>query len=191
LLVSLGDFEAGLVEAQRALELDPTSQSTGYTVELAYYFAREYETCVEVGSRLLEVDPEFHLIHSIIALCHERLGLHRDAVAAGREAVRLDESPLHKAMLVQVLASAGEQLSAETMLDELVETTEARYVCPYEIGLCHHVLGDTDTAIEWFERGYDARSDCWVWGNVDPRVDELREDERYRDLLRRVGHPVD
>jgi hypothetical protein len=29
-----------------------------------------------------------------------------------------------------------------------------------------------------------------VWGAVDPRMDEIRKDERYRDLLRRVGHSL-
>ena len=52
-------------------------------------------------------------------------------------------------------------------------------------------LEDYDPAIDWFEQAYDDRADSWIWGKVDPRMGVMREDPRYLDLLRRVGHKLD
>ena len=103
----------------------------------------------------------------------------------------MDDSPFLKAILIFALASSGERIAAETLMEELIETTEARYVCPYEVALGYYALDDPEMMFDWFERAYDARGDCWVWGNVDPRLDEVRKDSRYQGLLRRVGHGVE
>ena len=68
-------------------------------------------------------------------------------------------------------------------LEFLEKTTQKR-------GMKVQTFMSVDEAIDWFEKAYEARSDCWIWGNIDPRLDELRKDPRFRDLLRRVGHHV-
>ncbi len=190
-LAATSRFDQALAEARRAHELEPRIHSVNYMVLLTLYMAREYEECVEMSLGILKVDPEAHLVHAVLALTYERLGRHREAIAASREATRLDDSPFLKTILIFALASSGERIAAETLLEELMETTEARYVCPYEIALDYYALDDTEMMFDWLERAYDARGDCWVWGNVDPRLDEMRKNSRYQDLLRRVGHSVE
>jgi hypothetical protein len=55
----------------------------------------------------------------------------------------------------------------------------------------HYVpgLGARDEAFRWFEKAYEARSICVAWRRVDPRLDPLRFDPRFQDLVRRVGLP--
>jgi hypothetical protein len=52
-------------------------------------------------------------------------------------------------------------------------------------------MGDKDTAMQSLEQAYDKRSNCLVFLRVDPRLQPIREDPRYRerylDLLTRVG----
>jgi hypothetical protein len=42
--------------------------------------------------------------------------------------------------------------------------------------------------MEWLEHAYREHS-VWLsrWGMADPRLDVLREDGRFQDLLRRLG----
>jgi len=48
-------------------------------------------------------------------------------------------------------------------------------------------LGEKDEAVKWLQKAYEER--CWymVVLNLDPRLDELRADPRFRDLVHRVG----
>jgi hypothetical protein len=48
-------------------------------------------------------------------------------------------------------------------------------------------LGDLDRAFSWLERGYRERALFVPLIQVDPRLDPLRRDPRFGDLLRRMG----
>jgi hypothetical protein len=76
------------------------------------------------------------------------------------------------------------------MLDQLSRLASRGYVAPFWHSILYAGLGDVDTAIGHLERSY-AQSDVWlVWLNTDPRLDSLRADPRFQQLLRRVGFGV-
>jgi hypothetical protein len=48
-------------------------------------------------------------------------------------------------------------------------------------------LGRKDEAFAWLEKAYEERSFLMMYLKVAPKLDPLRSDPRYADLLRRVG----
>jgi hypothetical protein len=44
-----------------------------------------------------------------------------------------------------------------------------------------------DLAFEWFEKAYQERSPRLPYINVEPRLDSLRDDPRFTDLLLRMN----
>ena len=48
-------------------------------------------------------------------------------------------------------------------------------------------VGKTDAAFGWLERALDERDSLLVWLRVEPRLDKLRDDPRFADLVERVG----
>jgi hypothetical protein len=48
-------------------------------------------------------------------------------------------------------------------------------------------LGDKERAFQFLQCSIADRSDGMPWLNVDPRLDPLRSDPRFNDLLRQVG----
>ena len=83
----------------------------------------------------------------------------------------------------------GDPGRARRLLDELMEVSKKRYVCPYEIGMIHLGLGEKDEAFRWLEKGYQERSICMQYTRQDPRLTSLHGDPRYEDLLRRLAFP--
>jgi hypothetical protein len=57
------------------------------------------------------------------------------------------------------------------------------------VALIYVGLGQRDQAFEWLERAFDDRSIMLVWLKIEPRLDILRSDSRYQDLVRRAGLP--
>jgi hypothetical protein len=48
------------------------------------------------------------------------------------------------------------------------------------------VTGDNDGALDWLEKAYSERDGTLVWLKVHPRLDGLRGEPRFRDLLARL-----
>ena len=48
------------------------------------------------------------------------------------------------------------------------------------------MAGDHARALDWFERAYQQRDGALVWIKVHPRMDGLRAEPRFRELLSRL-----
>jgi len=76
------------------------------------------------------------------------------------------------------------------VLAELLKSASERYVSPYNIALIYNGLGDPDKTFAWLERAYEQRDQKIVFLKVEPKWNNLREDPRFQDLMRRVGFEV-
>jgi hypothetical protein len=83
-------------------------------------------------------------------------------------------------------AVVGETTKAMEALGELESLSDRRFVPPEYIAVVHLGLGNTDLALQWLSKAYDERS-MHAWLLPDPRLDPLRSDSRFRDLMKRMG----
>lgn len=90
-------------------------------------------------------------------------------------------------MSAQVKAASGNRVEAEKLVHQVEEMAKRRYVCDFEIAQVYIVLGEKDQASRWLNLGKKQQCDCLVWLQDKPRMDPLRFDPRYLDLVRRVG----
>jgi hypothetical protein len=70
----------------------------------------------------------------------------------------------------------------------LIASDQPHLVDPYHLAVVHAGLGDRDLAFRCLEGAYRYHS-LWLagWARCDPRLDPLRGDARFADLLRRLG----
>ena len=57
---------------------------------------------------------------------------------------------------------------------------------PYPVAVIYAALGQKDDAFAWLERAYEERDSWMDYLGLDPRLDGLRADPRFGDLLRRM-----
>ena len=55
--------------------------------------------------------------------------------------------------------------------------------------MIYMALDDKNHSFQLLDRCYEERSPWLVWVKTDPALDSLRSDQRYVDLLRRMGMP--
>ena len=67
--------------------------------------------------------------------------------------------------------------------------SKRRFVSFWEFTLLYVGLGDKDRAFESLEKGYDERPSNMSSLKIDRRMEPLRSDPRYHELLRRMGLP--
>ena len=72
------------------------------------------------------------------------------------------------------------------MIAQLIERSKTAYVSAYGIASAFAVAGDNARALDWLERAYEQRDGTLVWIKVHPRMDGLRAEPRFRELLAKM-----
>jgi Flp pilus assembly protein TadD len=117
-------------------------------------------------------------------------GMLSEAVAEARKAKELNGvNSQGAAQLAYALAKSGKQEEARSLLAELLRVASQRHVSPGNIALIYNSLGERDETFSWLERGFEQRDPKMVFLKVEPKWNNLRDDPRFQDLLRRVGLP--
>jgi len=86
-------------------------------------------------------------------------------------------------------AVSGQVPKAKKVLNKLHRLARQRYVPSYDIAVIYVGLGEHDLAFNWLENAYVERPWQLLFLKVDPRLDPLRSDPRFQDLLRRMNFP--
>jgi TolB-like protein/Flp pilus assembly protein TadD len=189
LLAGLGRREEAIAEVLRAEELEPLMPAATYIAAWIFCLARQYDQAIDRCRKALEIEPNFGFVHYWLGLAHEQKGRYKEAIAEFKKAVHLLQSTAFTvAALGHAQAAAGNREEAQTVLRELIELSKQRYTEPLGIAEIYAALDERDRAFEWLYRARDERS---LWLNLfikdDPRLDGLRSDQRFRDLLQRLN----
>lgn len=171
-------------------ERDPQCKLREWDWGLVPLFARRYDRVIADAQEALDADPEWWAPHMWLGMAQSLEGHHDEAVHHINIAADKSKVPSIQAIAGGVLAVAGKVEEAKAIYDELKELEDTAYVCPYELASIPIGLGEYDLAFEEMDHACDNRADCLAWLRVDPRLDPIRDDERFHRLLRRVGFPV-
>jgi len=190
-LMMVGRQAEAIAEVKRARELDPLSAVIQASVGWMLYYARRYKEAIEESRKAIELDPDFALAHLWLAWALEQTGQLEEAVHASEQAVRLaSSSPYYLASLGHTYAVYGRTGDAERVRHQLSELARSTYISPYYRALVDLGLGRKEETFQWLERALEDRANLLVWVHVDSRMDFLRDDPQFQDLLRRLGLPV-
>jgi TolB-like protein/Flp pilus assembly protein TadD len=170
----------------RVLELDPISRVNLGHFGLILHRARRYDESIAQCQKALSIDPHYANALWFMALSLEQIGNLSGAIENLEQVVNLTRGSHFRALLGRAYAIAGERGKAIAILEELRNLSRQRYVSPFDIAVIHAGLGDRDAAFECLEEAYRQR----VFRIIEltfPMFDDLRSDQRWVDLVQRVG----
>jgi len=183
----MGRTEAAITESKRAVELDPVSTEYNYQLALALYRGRRSDEAVAQFRKTLEQDPNSWITRTNLGWALINQGKFTEAITEVDQARKIDDNHYVLAALGQAYALSGNRSEALKAIDQMKEWSRQRYISPHSVALIYVGLGEKDLAFEWLDAAIKVRSEHLGWLKVDPRVDPLRSDPRFADLLRRVG----
>jgi len=183
-------LDEAIAEVRRALELEPLSIPMGANLAGLYIYARKNDLALEQAKKVLALEPN-HVtaqIWMIRALCAN--GRYGEAIALFETTLATDPSTRYLTpILGYAYAQSGRKREALEVIRQHRELGTRQFVGTYEIAAIYIALGEKDKAFEELEKAYISRD----WGiarlSVDPFVDPLRDDPRFKDLVRRMKLP--
>lgn len=188
LLAAQGRFAEAIAEIKRALEINPLSLMDRSIAGWTYYHGRRYQLAENELLAILEIDRNFSNSHLMLGLVYERLGRYEDSISELNRALELMAGSIVPLWAKgYTWAVSGKSAEALDIIQQLKGLRKQRYVSPYFIALVYVALGDWNAAFEWLEQAYQSRDEWLLWLGVEPKLDPLRSDPRFQDLLRRIG----
>lgn len=187
-LANIGRHDEANRHAERAIEFDPLSLLMNMTPALNFYLAREYDKALEQLQKVIEMEPNFVAARSVKGNVLVQKGLCEAAIQEFSIVLELVKGSAIaqaavKALMAHAYAKWGKQHDALELLEE-VDTAS-----PYLIAGVYAALGDRDAAFEWLNKAYCLHDAQLVSLKVDPSLDGVRQDQRFNELLNRVGLP--
>jgi tetratricopeptide (TPR) repeat protein len=183
----LGRAQEAAIEIREAVKLDPLSVGINGDVGVIHYFAREYDQAIDKYLHAIEMDSNFDRTHFWLAGAYEQKQMYQEAIAEYTIALgHSGGTPEERASLAHACGRAGRRAEALRILEELRADT-SRYVSPYDLAIVYLGLGENESAIEWLMRACDEHAGWMIYLTVDPRLDGIRDDTRFRQVLRTVG----
>ena len=185
-----GRFDEAINEFKTAIELEPTS----YFYQIVYLTclaqSRRYDEAFRQMDRVAELNPS-----NAFRLYWQNAGAlmtqENPSKAFGRWMKYLKSADLKLANMDEqsiqfyetIYQTAGWQ---GVMREQARRNKENPVEHMFLIATIHAQLGDKDTALEFLEKSYTRREFWMAHLQIEPRLDSLRSDSRFEELVRRV-----
>ena len=212
-------FAEGLTELRRAQELSPANPTANDLLARVLIYLGQVQEAEKVARRAVELDPLAHLARGNLARILLAEGKLDQADAEARKAVELQptatashrwqvvvaiqrgdgEAALREAELEPDEAYRHFELAlahyarrdrpaADAALSELI--TKYRNLLAYQIAEVYAWRGETDKAFEWLQTSFDNHDTGTISLLIDPLMRSLRDDTRYKAMLKKLGLPL-
>ena len=184
----LGKRPEALAGVKNSHDVDP-GPSSAMTEIAVYYQLRNYEKVIETSKKALVTNPTEWTLYANLAVGYEGTGKMPEAIANYKKAVELSKGDQDAiASLAHAYALTGKKAEAENILRDFQKKSKTTYVSPYVLATVFAALGDKDSAFEYLNKAYEERSLDLSWNmRADLRLDSLRSDGRFQELMRRIG----
>jgi TolB-like protein/Tfp pilus assembly protein PilF len=180
--VAIGQTERAIEAGSKAVQLDPIAPRPHVALSTAYYGARRYNEAIAVARRAERLDPNYPSVHGSIGYALLETG-DLEGARAEFEKEPIEWQRLTGLAIVAAKLGHAEQARAglATALGRLGEAAAYQYA---EINA---QLGDHDEAFRWLGVARRIKDPGLSIVVVDPLMDPLREDPRYKKLTHELG----
>jgi TolB-like protein/DNA-binding winged helix-turn-helix (wHTH) protein/Tfp pilus assembly protein PilF len=179
-----------LQQIHEAMRLDPLSLPNNAEVIRTLYYARDYAQAIEQGQKAMQLDPNYARTHFWLGRVYSQKGMHREAILASEKILEtMPDSNLGLTEMAYALAAAGRQTEARKILRRFEERSERAFVPAYNLAIIHIALHEEDRAMKYVQQAYEHHDWALIVLAVEPRLDPLRGDPRFQEILATVKLP--
>jgi len=190
LLCYMGRPEEALVQAERAVELDPLNSLYQGIYGTVLVYLRRYDDAIARFRNVLRTSPNDQVVNDGLWQSFHMKGMYEEALAAAKAMYTGIGHAEIGDVMARGYAEDGYPGAMSLAAETLVEISREAFIGPYSIFILYASAGKKEQTLEWLERGYEIRDPNMPYIN-DPRFDFLRDDPRFKALLRKMNLPVD
>jgi TolB-like protein/Tfp pilus assembly protein PilF len=187
-LMNVGRGDQALEEARTATRLDPLSAGASLNLGWQLFLARQYPDAIAQLKATIKSSPNFAAAQRALGMTYVEAGQFDEAMTAFKAAAATAPGkPVNLAGLAYANARAHRSAEGTQLLARLRAMSGREYVSPFDLALVALGLDDSKQAFDLLQQAVDEHASAVASLAVDPRLDALRSDPRFKDLLKRSG----
>ncbi len=168
---------------KRMVENDPVAPWINSWFAAFYFLARNYDHAIEQAQQVISLEPGYHEARIWLFYSYLKKGMYEEAAKLSSKA------GFPPTMDAWVLALAGKKSEARQLLDQIPAEVKVIAHYAYIYALVYGNLGENDRAFEFLNLAYEGRTALMSVLKIDPRIDALRDDPRFDEMLLRMNFP--
>ena len=185
MLHRIGRHEEGTIELRRALELEPLSLVINRLYGDILICTKRYDEALTQLKKTLELDPTFSTTYLSLSSIYQLTGKYAESVESYAKYQDASGRPQTAKVARDSFAAGGWQ----GYLKEMTGTHRPEGVLGFTAATFFVQLGEKDRAFAELNKALDNREAQLLYIKIDPRIDPLRDDARYKELIRLMRFP--
>jgi TolB-like protein len=182
-IVYVGKLEEAEKQGRQAVELDPLSTSPLINLGRILWFEGKLDEADAISRKAVELQPTAASSRRWQVLVAIQRG---DAETALREAQMEPDENYRRFELAVAQYARKDRVAADASLADLIANKEGVF---YQIAEVYAFRGEKDKAFEWLQNSFDAHDTGTLGLLVDPLLQGLRDDPRYKALVAKMNFP--
>jgi serine/threonine-protein kinase len=182
-LMGRGRLEEALAEIRTAIDLEPTSKFYQKIYGRGLLYARRYPEAEAQLKRSMAMDQSYTGMYSWLTSVLALQGKESEAFEWLQKLLsirKVDQKTL------DTFKAAFETSGWRGALSEWLRRIDQLGGNTFDRALYNAQIGEKDEAFRYLEKVYERREIWMTYLEVDPRLDSLRDDPRFDELLKRV-----
>jgi tetratricopeptide (TPR) repeat protein len=191
-LLALGRLPESLEEIDRAQQLEPMSSSILADKGLILFHNGKKEQAIALLKQVETAEPDFLSPHNYLSNIYFLQGDCPQYLSEARKSATLLHDERRLAIVAaseKGFASGGQRGMLDAMLKEQISLHEKGQESAYRLAGTYARLGQKKEALDNLENSYQKREADILSIRIDPWLDNLHDQARYREILAKIGLP--
>ncbi|MDX1479567.1 MAG: adenylate/guanylate cyclase domain-containing protein [Saprospiraceae bacterium] len=184
----IGEPEAGIELARKALDLDPLNINIRLSLAELLYRGRHFEAAISAFRDLVRDFPGLTPARFMLSNSYYFVAKHDEAKTTLEEGVRrLDMPNFYLFTSIALLALMGEPERARDLYGDVLQRYQDRWVSPIARAHVVYCLGDHDAAADLVRQGIAEKDPVLLVLNSEPAWTQHLEEPVVKEFLEEVG----
>jgi adenylate cyclase len=185
--LALGNTDEGVTIAQNISEKNPVDLLNLRDFGTLQYMGRKYNDALNTCDKMLELDSSFDEALRIKGQIYVAQKKPDSALFCFAKAAALGNqwSPI---LSIMTLPQAGQKEQAKKLFTTAL-SQNSEMIPPIARALIYYSIGDTNIAMEWLSKSYEAKDFYLATVRVDPIWDPMRNEPEFQKLIKKMGYP--
>ena len=183
-IVYLGRLDEAEKQGRQAVELDPLASAPKNNLARILWYEGKLDEADAVARKAAELQPNSASSRRWQVLVAIQRG---DKETALREAQLEPDESYRRFELAVAQYARGDRTAADAALADLIAHDQG---LDYQVAQVYAVRGEREKAFEWLQIAFDNHDTGMLALLVDPLLNDLRDDPRYKNLIARMAFPA-